>query len=62
MSQSNINMGTMSKELSEQFNVMATDHAKHLAEYVFIPAYESGFTHGAKHMYEKLIVNMEKGG
>lgn len=55
-------MGTMSKELSEQFNVMATDHAKHLAEYVFIPAYESGFTHGAKHMYEKLIVNMEKGG
>lgn len=48
-------MSSLPKELEQEFDEMAESHAKYLAENVFIPAYVSAFTHGAKHMYEHLF-------
>jgi len=57
-----LGMGTLPEKLSEEIRTMAEEHAKHLAEYVFIPAYVSGFTHGAKHLYERLTQKEAKNG
>ena len=49
-------MPDLEKEKLEEYKKLADDHADFLCEKVFKPAFKMGFLHGAKHMWDEMIV------